>query len=43
MEIVALMLVVVFVLLLVMNVPIAVAIGMATFVAILVEGNDRPR
>lgn len=40
METVALMLVVVFVLLLVMNVPIAVAIGLATFVAILVEGSD---
>lgn len=40
MEIVALMLVVVFVLLLVMNVPIAVAIGLATFAAILVEGSD---
>ncbi|MGJ8640282.1 MAG: TRAP transporter large permease [Opitutaceae bacterium] len=40
MEVVALMLVVVFVLLLVMNVPIAVAIGLATFVAIIVEGSD---
>lgn len=37
---VAIILVVVFVLLLVMNVPIAVSIAMATFFAILVEGSD---
>ncbi|MEO0793877.1 MAG: TRAP transporter large permease [Verrucomicrobiota bacterium] len=40
MEIVALTLVSVFVILLVMNVPIAVAISLATFAAILVEGSD---
>jgi tripartite ATP-independent transporter DctM subunit len=37
---VAVILVVVFVLMLVMNVPIAVSIAMATFFAILVEGSD---
>ena len=37
---VALILIAVFILLLVMNVPIAVSIALATFVAILVEGSD---
>ena len=40
MEVVALMLVIVFALLLVSNTPIAVAIALATFLAIFVEGSD---
>ena len=40
MSMIALLLVVMFLLLLVMNVPIAVSIALATFVAILAEGSD---
>jgi len=40
MSVIALLLVVTFLLLLVMNVPIAVSIALATFVAILAEGSD---
>ena len=40
MGMVALILVTVFVLMLVMNVPIAVSIALATFFAILAEGSD---
>ena len=40
MSMIALLLVVTFILLLVMNVPIAVSIALATFVAILAEGSD---